>query len=369
MAIEKGAGSIQRLMAEGVANHVFPGAVLLVSHRERTVFLESYGHADLVRRRPVGPDTVFDLASLTKPLATTLAVMGLVADRALHLDQSVGSALPAFGGTSKSGITVRHLLAHCAGLPAHRPYHRILGRLPESRRGEALKQFLIRETLEYPPGGRGSYSDIGFMILQWIVEEVAGIRLDRLVRHRFYGPLGIDRLFFPEIGSGIGAVRRGVSYAATERCPWRRRVLEGEVHDDNAFVMGGISGHAGLFGTAAAVGRLLNALWEAWREPAGGGPFDSSLVRAFFSRDPCSGRALGFDMPSPEGSSAGTRFSAHSVGHLGFTGTSFWMDLPRGVAVVLLTNRVHPSRSNERIKVFRPRLHDTVMAALAEPAG
>ena len=169
----------------------------------------------------------------------------------------------------------------------------------------------------------------------------------------------ITILFFID----LQASRPEARFAATERCPWRRVLLDGMVHDDNAYAVGGIDGHAGLFGTSEAVHRLIAALLTAYfdRKPA---IFEKTLVKTFFDRNQGADRPLGFDAPSPEGSASGRYFSLHSVGHLGFTGTSFWVDLAYERTVILLTNRVHPSRRNDRIKAFRPALHDAVMEQL-----
>jgi len=162
--------------------------------------------------------------------------------------------------------------------------------------------------------------------------------------------------------------KKDVLFAATECCPWRKALMEGTVSDDNAWVTGGIDGHAGLFGTAEDVYGLLKTLLSAYN-----GKMDTlfrpELVQAFFKRDAVSSRALGFDTPSLEGSSSGRLFSVNTVGHLGFTGTSFWMDLDRAIVAILLTNRIHPSRNNNRIREFRPILHDAVMKTLLEGKG
>jgi CubicO group peptidase (beta-lactamase class C family) len=154
-------------------------------------------------------------------------------------------------------------------------------------------------------------------------------------------------------------------FAATERCPWRGILLEGVVHDDNAYSVGGIEGHAGLFGTAGDVLDLLSELMAVYQGSVSTGVFDVDLTRYFLSLNEQNGRALGFDAPSSKGSSCGRYFSKRTVGHLGFTGTSFWMDLDRAIIVILLTNRIHPSRDNDRIKDFRPKLHDAVMKIFA----
>lgn len=348
---------VDLLMRKAVTGNVFPGGVLLVSKEDKVVFFEAYGYANIFSRRGMNRDTIFDLASLTKPLATTLAVMRLIQQNRMGLDQDLASALPRFKGTAKGRITIRHLLSHTSGLPDYQPYYKSLSRLSPAVRKHALRNLLVEEPPLHSPNDKVVYSDLGFMILEWVVEWVSGKRLDHFVADEFYTPLGITNLFFVDRSAKAG--REG--FAATELCPWRHRVLEGKVHDDNAYVMGGIGGHAGLFGTANDVLILLLEMLFAFHEHSSKGIFEKKLLKTFFTRHTKTECALGFDTPSASGSSSGKFFSKRSVGHLGFTGTSFWMDLDRSVIVILLTNRVHPTRSNDRIKAFRPILHDTVM--------
>ena len=220
----------------------------------------------------------------------------------------------------------------------------------------------MEEPLINPPGKQVLYSDIGFMILCWVIEQVSGNRLDRFVTEEIYNPLGLENLFFVDFDSKP----RQVKFAATEFCSWRNILLEGVVHDDNAYVVGCIEGHAGLFGMAQDILSLLSELNAAYLGFPSTGVFDSDLIQIFFKRQEPTGRALGFDAPSPVDPSCGQYFLKESVGHLGFTGTSFWMDLDRKVIIILLTNRVHPSRNNNRIKAFRPKLHDMVMKNLIQ---
>jgi CubicO group peptidase (beta-lactamase class C family) len=197
------------------------------------------------------------------------------------------------------------------------------------------------------------------MILAWVVAHVTGEPLDRYVTRKIYDPMGVKDLFFPGLRSGID----DSEFAATELCRWRDRLLKGQVHDDNAFVVGGVDGQAGLFGTAQGVYRFLSILMGGY---AGGstGVFQPRQIRFLFEKHPGVHRTPGFDTPDNQGSSAGTHFSKQSIGHLGFTGTSFWVDLLKGIQVILLTNRVHPSRDDERIKAFRPDLHNAVMESM-----
>ena len=344
-------------MQVGVDQGVFPGAVLLVAHDDQVLLHEAWGVADLSSDRAVTRETVFDLASLTKPLTTTLAVIRLVQKGRLELDAPMASVLPVMKRTDKAGVTVRHLLSHASGWPAWQPYFERLRELPRENRRPQLARYLADEPLKAPPGKVSLYSDLDFLALGLMVEACGEMRLDRFAFQEIYRPLGIVDLFFNPLDEPPSERR----YAATEQCPWRGRVLCGVVHDDNAYTLNGVAGHAGLFGTASGVWALLQALLRSYRGASRPAWLPRSLVQAMWTRVGPSGWTLGFDTPSPRGSSSGRHFSANSVGHLGFTGTSFWLDLDRGIAVVLLTNRVHPSRSNIRIRDFRPCIHDAVM--------
>lgn len=347
-------------MKQAVSDEVFPGGVLLVSSAGSEFFFQAYGYANIFSGRLMKRDTVFDLASFTKPLATTLAIIKLISQQKLELGQRIGSILTQFDRTDKGRISIENLLYHNSGLPDYRPYYKVLCNLEPHLRKDALKELLVKEPLINSPGNQVIYSDIGFMILCWVIEKVSGNRLDRFVMKEIYHPLGLENLFFVDLDS----TPRQVDFAATERCSWRNMLLEGAVHDDNAYVAGGIQGHAGLFGTAQDVFSLLSELMAAYLGSPCTSVFDADLIQMFFKQQEHTGRALGFDTPSPTGPSCGRYFSKYTVGHLGFTGTSFWMDLDRNVMIILLTNRVHPSRSNNKIKAFRPKLHDRVMKAL-----
>jgi len=352
-----GLKSADNLMQQAVDGQVFPGGVLLVSKDGEILFLTAYGVTNLSSRAPVTSETVFDLASLTKPLATALAVMLLVQRGQIKLEQHLGQLLPEFKRTDKARVSLEHLLYHNAGLPDYRPYFKTLNGVAADSPREALRKFLVQEPLIHPIGQVTLYSDLGFMILAWAIEHIAQRRLDHFVVDEIYQPLGIHHLFF----ISDEPVDNRTTFAATENCPWRRKILEGRVHDENAYAVGGIEGHAGLFGTAADINRLLVELLFTYHGRTATGLFRHDLLHQFFRRLPGTDKALGFDTPSRTGSSCGRGFSQNSVGHLGFTGTSFWMDLDRSLIVILLTNRVHPTRDNERIKKFRPRLHDAVM--------
>lgn len=353
--------SVDRLMRQAIADKVFPGGVLLVSQKGETVFFNAYGITHLISGVPVAPDTIFDLASLTKPLATTLAVMRLIQHGQVKLEDTLGRILPEFKRTEKAGIQIKHLLYHGSGLPDYRPYYKALTGMDRNSRRSALRELLVQEPLVNPIGKTVCYSDLGFMILAWIIEHVSGRRLDHFVTDEIYQPLGLKDLFF--ISDNM--TKPAGPFAATEDCPWRHKIIEGQVHDENAYAVGGVEGHAGLFGTADNVHRLLAELLSVYHGEGNSDIFPRDLLQQFFKRLPGTDKALGFDAPRLGDASCGRGFSQTSVGHLGFTGTSFWMDLERSVIIILLTNRVHPSRENEAIKKFRPAIHDAVMEKIA----
>ncbi len=369
----------RRLMKEAVERGVFPSGVLLVGSAVEVLFEEAYGLAVPGTGEAAATGAFYDLASLTKPLAAATSAMILAESGRLLPESALGELLPGVFGKDKAGITVAQLLSHASGLPAYRHYYRKLQFLPAGKRRGRLLKLIAAESLESAPGTRAVYSDLGYMLLLEILEKAAGMDLDGLFREAVAEPLGIGDLFFIPLESGLmpaflrkrEALMAGRSFAATEACPWRGRLLVGEVHDDNAWVTGGVAAHAGLFGTARAVWELVSALVRAFHGEQAG-LFLPETVRSFLTRREAPGSfVMGFDTPTRPGSSSGRFFSDLSVGHLGFTGASFWADLEKRVIVVLLTNRVHPTRKNEEIRAFRPLIHDAVMEELgfgrAEP--
>ena len=370
---------VEKEMNAAVDRGVFPGAVLLAREGERVFYLRAFGERQIEpQRAPMQEGTIFDLSSLTKPLATGVALMLLVREGKVHPDDRVTRFFHNFGVYGKTHVTMRHLLCHTSGLPAWRPYFKTIMQI--ERKGEKVNflgsdaakewvyQQISRERPDTPAGAKAVYSDLGFMLLGALVEVVTGTTLDRFCQERIFRTLGMRATSFIDLS--LVRTRRiqpiTEMIAATERCLWRKRVLCGEVHDDNAYAMGGVAGHAGLFAAARDVDTLLCRLKACW---AGADDFlPPALVREFWTRDatiPGSTWTLGWDTPSPTGSAAGTLFSPNTVGHLGFTGTSFWMDLDRDRHIILLSNRVHPDRDNNAIKDFRPMIHDLVNQALA----
>jgi CubicO group peptidase (beta-lactamase class C family) len=369
--------AVEEAFREAVAQGFFPGAVLLVSKGDEVVFERAFGFRSLVpEKSPMQLQTIFDLASLTKPLATTTAMMLLVREKKIRLEDRVTRFFPNFGVFGKTHVTFRHLLAHSSGLPAWKPYYQeIIKGQKEGRinfvASRAAKSYVFekihRERPASPPAIQSLYSDLGFMLLGEIIEEVSGGTLDRYCQDKIFKPMGLRSTSFVDLTQlrtrGMKLAQEMV--APTEDCPWRQKVLCGEVQDDNAYAMGGVAGHAGLFSTARDIHLFLTRLKDSIRDRQ---PFlPVSVVQEFLTRDETvkgSAYALGWDTPSSENSSAGSYFSAHSVGHLGFTGTSVWWDLEKDCHIIFLTNRVHPSRSNDKIKEFRPYIHDLIMKAL-----
>ena len=357
---------------QAVKDGVFPGAVLLVSCRGEVCFHEAVGFAALKPRKiRMTRSTIFDLASLTKPVATTAAVMWLMDRSVLTWEDPVSRWIPEFSGGEKDRVTVRHLLNHASGLRAWEPFYKEAitrgrgrsGLVPDVVGGvfvgsPAAKRFVLdrihRSRLLYRPGTKSLYSDLGFILLGEMIERVGGLSLERFCRNEIFRPLGMKKTFYIK----TGAKRRG-RFAATERSDWRGEIVTGQVHDDNAYVMGGVAGHAGLFGTAMDLSRFAQMILRSLH---GRDPFVSrKIIETFVTRQTTSGSswALGWDTPS-EPSSSGRFLSPRSFGHLGYTGTSLWIDPEQDLVVVLLTNRVHPTSRNIKVRRFRPLIHDLI---------
>ena len=352
--------SAQGLMKDAVSDGIFPGGVLLVSQNDDTLIHEAFGVGDLTTGVPVSTRTIFDLASLTKPLATTLAVMKLMEGGFLSLDHTLGDVMASCKGTDKAEISIRHLLYHNSGLPDYRPYFKEIAEVDPNRRRALTLTRVLKEPLVYPIGEKVVYSDLGFMLLRGVIEMVSGYRLDVLVEKEIYFPLQLKDLFFVDPANPMPADR----FAATEKCPWRQVLMRGLVHDENAYTVSGVDGHAGLFGTAKDVHCLLAEMLGCYSYGHSHDIFQQGLLKEFLEYGKGTERALGFDRPAKNGSASGCLFSDNSVGHLGYTGTSFWVDLDRSIVIILLTNRVHPDRKNEKIRDFRPVLHDAIMETL-----
>jgi len=333
-----------------VSQGVIPGLVVAVGTTGRNVFCDAFGHRQTdPQLLPATPDTIYDLASLTKPLVTSLLAMRAVAAGRLRLSDPL---LPDETGSP----TIRQTLAHAGGFVAHRHFYREVMALPVALRRPRMLALVAQEPRAYRPGERSIYSDLGFILLGDRLERLLGARLDALAAEQLIEPLALGTLRF-----GAELAERPI--APTQRSIERRRLLVGEVDDLNAWAMDGVSGHAGLFGDAADVAALAHALCAAWRDAAPGlvpGP----VLREFWTPAgiPGSTWRLGWDGPAPTGSLAGELISRRAVGHLAFTGCSLWIDPERETFVLVLTNRVHPTvREDPRWKALRPALNDAAL--------
>lgn len=362
---------IQTAMEQAVQDGVFPGAVLAVRLRGSLRCLVPTGL--LCANHPgelVQTSTVYDLASLTKPLVTATSLLLLVQGGRLLIDDPIQKYLDELNGAPIGRATIRDLLTHSAGLPGWRPLYERLeakgvakGQRQLSVTQQAVLQLIRDEPLVYERGARSLYSDLGFILLGLAIERITGLSLDRQYQKTVAEPLKAKPLQFSPIAADDSETSMKCSVhrsriAPTERDDWRGRLLQGEVHDENAAAMGGIAGHAGLFGTAESVLAITGAWLRAHRGQST--MLNGELVHEFTQRRtdvPQSSWALGWDTPSVP-SSSGKYFSSESFGHLGFTGTSVWIDPQRELEVVLLSNRVNPSRKNDLIRAFRPHIHD-----------
>ena len=351
---------IEQILRRALAERVAPAIAFAVSRGDSPTECWHVGRLrDAADAAPCGPETVFDLASLTKPLSTTLWAMRLADEGRLDprapIETYVSVESPAL-----AQCPVWRLMSHTSGLPAHRSYYRGLG--PGSLRSgrhdiarTALRRMLRSCDLERPPSERETYSDLGYLLLEWVCESLDGPLTERWssLPHHDLGALHFRPL--------DAEVENREAYAATEDCPWRKRLLQGEVHDDNCWTIGGVGGHAGLFGTLSAVHEAGRDWLRALRSEPNTLGLDPDLVPYWTDRNrmhPYGTRVLGWDTPTPGGSTAGQFFGRRSIGHLGFTGTSLWIDPDAEVVMTLLTNRVSPSRESVGIRWLRPTLHD-----------
>jgi len=349
------------IIRDGIEQRAFPGAALAVTHRGALIASKGFGRFTYDEdATAVHADTVFDLASVTKVIATTAVAMLLYERRCLQLDAPLANFLSEFVSLAprhqqpaREAVTVRMLLVHSSGLPAYEK----LFQFAQSR--EELVRAALTTRLVSPPGTRAEYSDIGFILLGEVLARRADLSLDLFARQEVFTPLGMTRTRFNpplEFKSEIPPTEDDRTF--------RKRIIQGEVNDENAYVMGGAAGHAGVFSSAIDVARFAECMLR------GGAPlFQPATVKLFTRREETpagTSRALGWDTPSLPGSASGTRFSRASFGHLGFTGTSIWIDPGRQLSVTLLTNRIWANGASQAIKQVRPLLHDAIVEALEE---
>ncbi len=344
---------LETVIEKAVEDSVFPGASVAVIYKGKTVFHKAFGRLTYTPdSTPVDTTTIYDLASLTKAVATTSIIMQLVERDSLSLQAPVETYLPDFGKNGKQHVTIEHLLRHTSGLRAHSFFAQ------RCATPAALFSAIASDTLLSPPGKTTLYSDLGFMLLGKIVETITGKSLASNFQERFGTPLRMRSTMFtppPSLLSRIAPVDKDTFWPFTSPRPL--------VNDQNAALLGGVAGHAGLYSTTGDLLRMTAMLMQSGTIHSHL-YFQKSTLRTFLSRNN-SPRALGWDLRSPDGhSSAGDYFSNSSYGHLGFTGTSLWIDPEKELAVILLSNRVYPTADNIRIRKFRPLLHNTVIQCL-----
>lgn len=362
-------GYLEKGVESGVASGIVAG--VYVHSRPDQVWVASCGQT----RNDVPSDkseytatsnTLFDLSSVSKPIGTA-ALAGVLVQRGwLQWHAPVQRYLPSY---PSSQVRVSHLLSHTAGYPAWGPFYKELiseFQTPElwkfsvDERQEKMRSLVLSVEPEHSPGEKAIYSDLSFLVLGYVLEEITQMPLDRAVSKWVFDPMGMQGArYFRTVRPVDSTPLAGV--AATEDCPWRGGILQKQVHDDNCWAMGGYGGHAGVFGTVYDLMQFARASFSGF--------FSREVLQAMWTRvDQPVGceRTLGWDTPSLRGSLAGDLFSQRAVGHWGFTGTSLWIEPQLGLAIALLTNRVHPSRDNEKIKAFRPQFHNLIWEELSE---
>jgi CubicO group peptidase (beta-lactamase class C family) len=357
---------VSTILHEGIAEGAFPAAAIEVGRAKRLLWRQVLGTLTYAADSPPAThETIFDLASLTKVIATTTLAMRAVDEGCLRLSDRVAQWLPQWRGTEREPVTIRDLLEHSSGLSAYLPFFR-----DYSGRVE-YEHAICTLPLEYAPRSQSIYSDLGFILLGFILGDCQPRTPSFRGAPGSSDPATTLAAQFRTLASYLTSAPLAFNpprawrsrTAPTELDTWRGRLLVGEVHDENAWALGGAAGHTGLFGTVGAVGAFARAVL---RTISGGAILaQPDTMREFIRKStvPGSSRALGWDTMLPT-SSCGTRLSASSIGHTGFTGTSLWIDWERDVYIVLLTNRVHPTRDNDRIRRIRPRVHEAVIEEL-----
>jgi len=349
------ADSVRAILRDAGADSAFPGAYVIVGNAAGVLVRDSVGRIDWAADAPMpNAHTLWDLASVTKVVGLTSALMQLVADGRVNLDARVQQYLPAFVGTGKERVTVRQLMTHTGGLPSWRPLHK------EAVGPDSAVALVMITALDTVAGTRMAYSDLGLITMGKLVERVSGQPLDRYLADRVFRPAGMmETMYNPPV-----TLRPRI--APTEIDSWRARHLRGEVHDENAFALGGVAGHAGLFSSAEDLARFARMYLNRGTLD-GLRILDSATIRQFTAWQDSArhNRGLGWMKPARgQGWFGGVQMSTNAYGHTGFTGTSLYMDPDRDVFVILLSNRVNPTRMNAKIGRVRTRLADGVMSVL-----
>jgi len=346
---------VEKVVNDAIKDSAFPGAAVLISKDGTIYFYKAFGnytyHKD---SKEVTINTIYDLASLTKVLATTTAAMICIDRNLFKLDDKVSKYIPEFSSNKKENVTIKNLLLHNSGLPAWKKFWEVYDN-PED-----ILNTIYNSELEYETGTKTIYSDLGLITLGKIIEKVSGKSLSDFCKEEIFIPLEMNDTYFNPPDS----IKYRIAPTEFDNY-WRKRLLIGEVHDEASALLKGVAGHAGLFSTAEDIHNLLIAILNKGKHKEKQ-IIKSSTIELFTKKYDNGSRALGWDIKSPEGSSSGKYFSESSFGHTGFTGTSAWVDPVKKIAVVFLTNRVYPTRENRKIIRVRPELHDAVIKAFQE---
>lgn len=342
---------IENLLQDGIRNQVFTAAQTSWCIEDMPPLTICVGNT---QAGPVTENTRFDIASLTKLFAAS-ACLRLISRKRIHLETPLHSLISL--SAQFEGATLSHLLAHEAGFDAWQPLFEAVPigeRATPSSRSRIIHQ-AVQSPCEHRPGSAAVYSDLGYIVLLEILEKISHRNLREIVRNEVSRPLGLFQTDFRPIAAAPAEAK--IDFAPTELCPWRQKRLVGEVHDDNAWSMGGVAAHAGIFSTASALAKFGAAWLKTMRNSAW---LPKEIAELAIQRRP-SGRGLGWDLKSETSSSAGAKMSGLSFGHLGYTGCSLWVDPTRNISIALLTNRVYFGRENDKIRSFRPVFHDAVI--------
>lgn len=345
---------VNKILIEAIEDGAFPGTVVLVSKEAKIIYENAFGHLTYDDTSAVvSTKTIYDIASLTKVIATTTAAMICYDRKLFNLDDSVAKYLPGFAKNRKENVTIKNLLLHNSGLPAYRRFY------DRYNSAEEVVVEIYSTELAYKTGTKTVYSDLGMMILGKLIEKVTGKKLNQFCEEEIFRPLQMNCTFFNPLDSLKNRI------APTEYDNyWRNRLVWGTVHDENSALLDGVAGHAGLFSTAEDISHLMQMIIN-------GGTYNgiqlinAETIQLFTKRfSHQSTRALGWDTKSATRSSAGELFDITSFGHTGFTGTSIWVDPTRELFVIFLTNRIHPTRDNKKLYKIRPALHNAIMKTI-----
>ncbi len=345
---------IDSLINQAIKDSIFPGASLLIAHDKKIIYKKGFGHFTYdINSEKVTPKTIYDLASVTKVIATTTAAMICIDKGLFHLDDIVSKYIPLFSFNGKENITIKNLLLHNSGLVAYKKYHE------KYDKPDSVLNDIFSSQLEYETGTKTVYSDLGFITLGKIIEKVSGKTLDKFCNDEIFKPLGMKNTFY----NPPAKYKKRITPTEFDNY-WRNRLLIGEVHDETASLLNGVSGNAGLFSTSEDLYRLLLMLLNKGK--FNGKTIINQKTVELFTKQYTnnSSRALGWDTNALENASCGKLFSKSSYGHTGYTGTSVWTDPEKKIIVILLTNRVYPTRNNSKIIQFRPIIHSEIINSI-----